>query len=275
MLMVSSWGHSCSVTWGWDLFALEIWRFWKSTGGVKVSSFLFSKSKIKSCWREMARNFLLCGKPYCRRPAEVQKWSLECLLRRLFQVLVLLTQNLLQSLSSCAGACMSLYCCQQCKSLPLSLPWCSVQMEKVYSLHGLRHFGVSWLFSWTILPEPNEGAWAWGKPGGLFSLGFHSYSLVFCNWKCFGDKNQWSEVIKMMFCGGWRHSWLECLPIIENMWLKMAIETLPGECRIYSRADQQHPGYEINRICGEPEEATPAAAEAVGLPAGCCACCAS
>lgn len=58
----------------------------------------------------------------------------------------------------------------------------------------------------------------------------------------------------MMFCGGQRHSWLDCLPIIENMWLKMAIETLPGECRIYYRADQQHPGYEINSICGEPEE---------------------
>lgn len=96
MLLVNSWGHSWSVVWDWGLFALKIWGFWKSTQEVKESSFIFSKSKIKSCWRKVAGSFLLCGKPCHRRPEEVQKWSLECLLRRLFQVLVMLTQNLLQ-----------------------------------------------------------------------------------------------------------------------------------------------------------------------------------
>lgn len=54
----------------------------------------------------------------------------------------------------------------------------------------------------------------------------------------------------------------------------MATETLPGECRMYYRADQQHLGHEINGVCGEPGEATLAAAGAMGMPAGCCACCA-
>lgn len=58
------------------------------------------------------------------------------------------------------------------------------------------------------------------------------------------------------------------------MWLKMAIETFPGECRMNYRADQQHPGHEINSVCGEPGEATLAANGAMGMPAGSCACCA-
>lgn len=84
----------------------------------------------------------------------MHKWSLECLLRRLLQVLVLLTQNLLQHLNSCAGACMSLYCCQQCKSLLPSLPRRSVQTAKGLGL-GLLFAWAQTLWSFLTVPLDN------------------------------------------------------------------------------------------------------------------------
>lgn len=75
----------------------------------------------------------------------------------------------------------------------------------------------------------------------------------------------------MMFCGGRRHSWPACCPIVENMLLKMAIETIAGECRIYDKADRLHPAYENPCLWRARGDAAPSADEAVGTAAGCCA----
>jgi len=48
------------------------------------------------------------------------------------------------------------------------------------------------------------------------------------------------------------------------MLLKTAVETLPGEWRIYYKADRLHPG--CIALVGASSD------EAVGMPAGCCAC---